>query len=264
MDERLEPETTEPNAEPPNAITGTGAVNPHVEIDYPDGRIAIVGPVPRSHLVPLEIMLRKLYERWLEFECHTEKLIKHRGAWALMQQVAALFPRLDTPGQTGFSIALLRSDKHAPQLEALFLGERQQTEQGTKFGSPKLLTLNVFIELETPDWRQPEEDEEPIPSCGDPDMDLLGSLSRAFDNSMADALLAYRTLNAGQIDRLMFAIAELHRDPAERQQEALSLDYLAWKADNPEVLDEALGIKFKIPEQHERQPAPVSELPRQS
>jgi hypothetical protein len=216
----------------------------HVEIHYPDGRLAIVGPVPRSALVPLEIMLRKIYERWLECQYNTSHLIQQNGTWKLMQQIAALFPRLDEPGKVGFSIATLRSPKHAAQLTELFLGQRNETG----YDSPQLMLLNVFVALELPAWRQPDEEDEPIPSSGDPDMDLLASLSRAFNSSMADALLAYRTLNAGQIDRLMFAIAELHRDPEDRQKEALALDYLAWKAENPEVLDEALGIKFKIPD----------------
>ena len=62
------------------------------------------------------------------------------------------------------------------------------------------------------------------------------------------AWAAYTTLSAEEIDRYLFTLNQLRRDPEERKQENLAEDYAAWKEDNQETFREAMGLKFRRPD----------------
>ena len=209
-----------------------------VEVRFPLSS-ALIAPVPRSQLVTLEILLRKLYERWIELKLSTSDLMKENASWKLMIQIANFFPRLDTPGKTGFDLSLLHDDPD--QVEALFLA---QTDDDDSLTLPKLVELNCFEPLPIPAWRIDDE-AEPTPSSGDPDMDLLAMLS--VSSNVQDAAFLMDRLSAYQLDRYLFYLAELRRDPEDRKKETLAADYSAWKEENVEAVREALGIRFDFP-----------------
>lgn len=212
----------------------------YLEIKYPYGGIALIGAVPRSKIVALEIMLRYLYDRWIEKGLATNDLLDDTGCWQMMTRIANCFPRLDVADKMGFDLSSLKSDPD--QLEALFLAQCQPDES---LIPAKLVELNCFEPLPVPAWRI-SEDTEPTPSSGDPDMDLMAMLT--VSSNAQDAAFLMDRLNTQQLDRYLFYLAELRRDPEDRTKEALSDDYLTWKNENKETVREALGIQFQFPQ----------------
>lgn len=211
-----------------------------VEIVYPNGDLAYLSPVPRSRVANLSLLLQQLYDRWIEKKLATNELLNDYGSWQLMTRIANLFPRIDLPGVLGFDLEALKDDPD--QLEALFL---TQTEDGEGELKPaKLVELGCFEPLEIPFWRQ-DDDVDPLPSSGDADMDLLAMLTTS--TTAQDAAFVMDRLTTEQLDRYLFYLAELRRDPEDRKQENLAEDYLIWKNENEDLVKEALGIKFNFP-----------------
>ncbi len=219
------------------------------EICYPDGSFAWVSAVPRWHLALMDALFQQLYMLWGEWEMETQQLLQvvnpadaselNRArvrCWQLMEMLVKNFPRIDgSSSGLGFDLEPLRCD--VLQIEALFFGQIE----GDTVKPPKLAALNQYEPVPIPDW-QIDEDATPIPSTDDPAMDLLAMLTLATSSQEAISLM--QTLSAQQIDRFISALKELKRDPAEREQEALDNDYIAWKEENPEIFREAMGIKY--------------------
>ena len=211
-----------------------------LEINYPFGSAAFISPVPRSQIVPLEIMLRKLNQRWIEKQLSTSELLNDASCWQMMTRIANFFPRIDIQGRSGFDLSPLKSDPD--QLEELFLAQSDQGDSPLRLS--KLAELNCFEPMPIPDWRI-DQDTDPTPSSGDPDMDLMAMLT--VSTNAQDAVMLMDRLNTQQLDRYLFYLSELRRDPEDRKQEFLSEDYTTWKEENPEAVREALGIQFNFP-----------------
>jgi hypothetical protein len=211
-----------------------------LEITYPNGDLAYIAPVSRARITALELLLRQLSDRWVKSKLDTAELLNDYGSWQLMNRIAAFFPRIDLPGTMGFDIDALRDDPD--QLESLFLA---QTEEGQgPLQVARLIDLSCFEPIEIPLWRLDTEDE-PIPSSGDPDMDLMAMLTAS--TTAQDAAFVMDTLSTEQLDRFLFYLAELRRDPGERRQEFLDSDYQNWKEENQDIVNDVLGIKFNFP-----------------
>ncbi|MBD1995319.1 hypothetical protein H6G00_01570 [Leptolyngbya sp. FACHB-541] len=217
------------------------------EIEYPDGRVVFIGKLPRSRLGALEVMLHKIQQRWLEFQRFSTLLIKDEPSWEIFKNVAALFPRFDRPGEWGFDLDSLRND--VLQLESLFLF---QSENGT-YTACRLMAMHVYEPLPRP---EPTEERSPIQPTDDPDMDLLASLSVGFESAQ-EAFSIYDRLDAQSIDRFLFMVGELRRDPEEREQEELAEDYAGWKEENGTEFKQSLGIKFDLASLPDAQPEPA-------
>lgn len=213
-----------------------------VEITYSNGDLAYISPVPRSRVTALGILLRQLYDRWISRELSTSDLLNDYGSWQLMLRIANFFPRIDLPEQVGFDVEALKDDPD--QLEALYLAQTEHGDGEGELKPAKLVELSCFEPIELPLWRQ-DDDVDPIPSSGDADMDLLAMLSAS--TTAQDAAFVMDRLTTEQMDRYLFYLAEIRRDPEERQQENLAEDYLAWKSENEDLVRETLGIKFNFP-----------------
>lgn len=205
-----------------------------------DGRLVLMGRLPRSRLGAFEAMLTPLQHRWLELQQVTTLLVQDKGNWELMQNIIDLFPRYDRPGTWGVDITPLRDDVR--QIESLFLYD--QDEAGTVLPC-RLISLHEYTAIERPRWQNDDSEDLSIDSSGDPDMDLLASLAVGF--SAREAFEIFDRLDAESIDRFLFYSNELRRDPEDRKAENLAQDYAEWKQDNQDDLRESLGIKFQIP-----------------
>ena len=186
-------------------------------------------------------MLRNLQTRWLEYGRFTHLLAKDDACWELMKAIAALFPRYDRPGEWGFDIEPLRENPE--QIESLFLVQ----VDGDQARACRLIELNYFEPLPRPQQDEEEALDLAITPSDDPNADLLANLTAGLE-SFTEAWAAFNTLSAEEIDRYLFTLNQLRRDPEERKQENLAQDYAAWKEENQETYREAMGIKFRRPE----------------
>jgi len=212
----------------------------YLRVDYLDGQIALIGKVSRSSLGALEALLQILQERWIAAEQQTSKMVADQGTWSVFQAIANLMTRYEIPGQKGFDLEPIRSD--IEQLERLFLFQIE----GEQYKCCQLVELLQFEPLPVPNWQQTDDSlDRMVPSCGNPEMDVLASLSVAF--TVTEAFKILDTLDAESLDRFQAHVNELRRDPEERQTENLAGDFAAWKEENSDAYQEALGIKFKRP-----------------
>ena len=194
--------------------------------------VYFIGPVSRWNWAGFQALFEWLHNRCLIKDWSIDEVISEAETLPIMQRVINLCPRLDIPGMMGFSILSITPEER----KALFFGD-EDTEA-------KLMTLHRYEPLPTQSWRS-DDDRAPIPSTDDAEMDLLASLSSVFDPRSALKLL--ETLNARQVDRLLWEMAEIQRDPTERDQEDLAEDFIAWKEENNETYRESLGLKFEFP-----------------
>ena len=187
-------------------------------------------------------MLRHLQTRWLEYGRFTHLLAKDDACWELMRAIAALFPRYDRPGQWGFDIEPLRQNPN--EIESLFLLQMD----GDQAKACRLIELNHFEPLPRPPQDEEEALDLAITPSDDPNADLLANLTAGLGDRFTEAWAAYTTLSAEEIDRYLFTLNQLRRDPEERKQENLAADYAAWKEENQETYREAVGLKFRRPD----------------
>lgn len=211
-----------------------------VEIVYPNRSKVWVSATPRSRIQSLEFLFQQLYQTWIDQNLNTTDLLTSPDSWYLIERIAKFFPRVDLPGQWGFDLKPLRND--VEQLRSLFLADLP--EGAEEYQPAKLVALNCFKPLEMPVWRATDDSTPPTPS-GNADMDMLAMLT--LSTNAQDAFDLMDRLTTEQLDRYLFYLAELRRDPEEREQEAMAEDYLAWKSENQDLVRESLGIKFNFP-----------------
>lgn len=195
--------------------------------------------LPRSQLDVLELMLNALQNRWRELGCVTQLVACDRHAWSLIVNIAGLFERVDRPKERWRIDDLLKSEIHT--IESLFLFRVQPDQLG--FDPPLLASAHAYDPIK----RRPRPaDEEPIQLSGDYDADLLAQLCNGLD-SFTEAIAAINTLDAEMLDRFLYSLDELRRDPEERLQENLAEDFEGWKQENLDIYKESLGLKFNFP-----------------
>lgn len=210
----------------------------YLTVDLPGHDVIMLNPCPRYHLSAIEAILGYLLDRWLIKNGDLDELLSTEPeCWALFQRAVNLCPRLDIPGSYGFDVHQLNSE----QLLPMFFGQQDSSGQWHR---SKLMELHHYEPLPLPDWRQ-QTDREPIPTTDDPEIDLLAMLSQHYTAS--DAIQILHTLNARQLDRLVWALAELNRNPDEREQDGLARDFAAWKQENQQEYREAMGLAFNFP-----------------
>ena len=182
-------------------------------ISLPTGAIAVLAPVPYWQLLSYEVLRSRLHSYWEDL--YFGDLAADDRAWAMLQQLINQLPRLDAPGQTGFTLGE----------EWLFLES----------------FLSDVETLHEVDAIEPAEiDATPIPSSGDPRADLLADLSFEHGGESALALLKANDLNT--LNHMIKRYNELARDPEEREQEAIALDYAEWKQENQTAYRQSLGL----------------------
>jgi hypothetical protein len=219
-----------------------------LQIDYPDGRLVLVGKISRSRLGPLEALLQCLQQRWMECDQSIAAMTANPAIWEIFEAIAAMLPRYDRPGQHGIDIKPLQN--HWDILEGLFLYQRQ----GEEYSPCRLVELLQFTPTPRPKWQDTEDANDKIPPpTDDPEMDSLSGLAVSF--SVSEALQLWDRLDAESLDRFLAHVNELRRDPEDRQMENLAQDFAAWKQENASVYEDALGLKPRRPDQ----PAPPSQ-----
>ena len=181
-------------------------------IALPTGAIAVLAPVPYWQLPAYEVIRSRL-QHWND--PYFGDLAADDRAWAMLQQLINQLPRLDTPGQTGFVLGE----------EWLFLESFLSDVE----------TLHEVSPIEPAD-----SEATPIPSSGDPRADLLADLSFEHGSESALALLKANDLNT--LNHVIKRYNELARDPKEREQEELAIDYADWKKDNQASYRKSLGL----------------------
>ena len=87
----------------------------------------IVSPVPRSKLGALDSLMQGIQSEWLRDEFSTGDTIAKDEVWAAIAKIAALLPRVDAPGTTGFDLQKIENDYE--YLERLFFGQGLTTDQ---------------------------------------------------------------------------------------------------------------------------------------
>lgn len=211
-----------------------------LDIRFPDGKVVFLGRLPRSRMNVLNTLLTELRQRWEAFGFFTYLLVRDSSSWDLMQTIIQLFPRFDRPGEWGFDLQPIRED--AQQLERLFLADVLDNQ----YRPPLLIALHSFIPMPVPKWRQDDAEDQGVDSTGDPDVDLLASLTVGLE-SAKDAFFIFNTLDAEQIDKYLHQINELRRNPEDRAEEKLADDYVAWKNEHEDEYREYLGLQFQFP-----------------
>ncbi|MEW6499096.1 MAG: hypothetical protein AB1589_42415 [Cyanobacteriota bacterium] len=191
---------------------------------------AIITPCSRAMLPSFESLLNYLHEKWRVNYQVDETVIQ------VAERVAALLPRIDSPGCFGFEVRSLS----ASEFESLFLA---QVVNG-KILPCKLIELHSF---KTEGRKQKAEGEEltpadiPIKSSGLPDADLFASLVN-IDESIDGAWRLWTRFDAEMINAMIGQLNELRRDPQERMNEYLKARFDDWKRQNRSSYYQSIGV----------------------
>jgi hypothetical protein len=204
-------------------------------------QVIVIAPVPFSRLSTFQLLTQELTKVWYELDGDTALLITDYQT--LLQQIADLFPRLDTPLQLtvyGWDVSQMEQE----EIQSMFLCEIGEDNQAIP---SKLLALHqsdVITSTETP--QEPQEGDEiddwnpPIKSCGDPEIDTIGQLTAA--TSVQDTLLLYDRFDYNTINLLIQAYNASQESPEDRRKQYLAESYQKYKKQNPDVINKALGL----------------------
>lgn len=207
-------------------------------------QVIVIAPVPFSRLTSFQLLTEELTKVWESLGGNTALLLADH--WTLLQQIADLLPRLDTPPQPtvyGWDVSLMEPD----EVQLMFLCRIEgEGEQAQAFPS-KLLALHQSdfdTSAEIP--FEPQEGDEidnwnpPIKSCGDFVVDTIGQLTAA--TSVQDTLLLYDRFDLGTINLLVQAYNASQESPEDRRKQYLAESYQKYKEQNPDVINKALGL----------------------
>lgn len=222
-------------------------------VQYPDGTVFFLDPLPRARLKNLETLLSELQTQWQEnFSRQLLPFLEDPAIQDLMQRIINLFPRHDIPGGFGIDlkpilqVAIATDDphqlKHVVQLQELFLVQLVSR----KANHCKLISFHQYEPLPAPAWQEKDPDTA-VPSSGNPDMDMLANLTLGMEGRFEAAWLAFNTLNSYQLDCFLFSLNEMRRDPEERRAQRIGEDYAAYKQENQEEWRKGMGIEVAKP-----------------
>lgn len=200
----------------------------YLVVDYSDGTIAIVYPVPRAKLSLFDDLIRRLQQRWLEFQCDTHELMaseRFQADWQIVEAIASFLP---SEPSLPLKLELIREDVEL--FQRLFLG----VVNGEEYTIAQLIDLHKF----EPRERKPRGEDDPItisdipfPSCGDYDDDALANLINAYQEF---GWFLFHNVDAERLDKMMGVLAELGRPPDERVAEYIGQLAQKWKQGNQE------------------------------
>lgn len=205
-------------------------------------QVIVIAPVAFSRLSSFQLLTEELTKVWYTLDGDTALLIADYQM--LLQQIANLFPRLDTPPQPtiyGWDVSQMEVD----EIQLMFLCEIGEDNQATP---SKLLALHqsdAITNAEIP--REPQEGDEiddwnpPIKSCGDIEIDTIGQLTAA--TSVQDTLLLYDRFDYNTINLLVQAYNASQELPEDRRKQYLAESYQKYKEQNPDVINKALGFE---------------------
>lgn len=207
-------------------------------------QVIVIAPVPFSRLTSFQLLTEELTKAWENLGGDTALLLTDH--WTLLQQIADLFPRLDTPPQPtvyGWDVSLMEPE----EIQLMFLCRIEgYGEQAQAFPS-KLLALHQSefdTSAEVP--FEPQEGDEidnwnpPIKSCGDFVIDTIGQLTAA--TSVQDTLALFDRFDLGTINLLVQAYNASQESPEDRRKQYLAESYQKYKEQNPDVINKALGL----------------------
>src|SRR6478672_3596624 len=156
-------------------------------------QVIVIAPVPFSRLTSFQLLTEELTKVWEGLDGDTALLLTNH--WTLLQQIADLFPRLDTPPQStvyGWDVSLMELE----EVQLMFLCRVEGDGEKAQALPSKLLALhqsefNASAEIPF----VPQEGDEidnwnpPIKSCGDFMIDMIGQLMAA--TSVQDTLALF-------------------------------------------------------------------------
>lgn len=198
----------------------------------------VVSPVPFSRLAVLQILIEEITNVWENLDGNTQLLLDEHCF--LVQQIANLFPRLDVPPHPatyGWDVSIMSAEK----VRELFLC---QTE-GDRVLPGKLIALHQ-IDASEALQKPPDAGEDidnwspPVKSCGNPEIDSIGQLMAAL--SVVDVLSLYDRFDLGTINLLIQAYNAAQESPEDRRKQYLAESYQKYKEQNPDIINNALGI----------------------
>lgn len=186
-------------------------------LPLPSGEVAVLAPVPYLKLGAYEALRSRLQQHWEASEQCIGELVADETAWVLIKQVVTLLPRLDSP-QVGFP-----------------LGESYLWLESFLFSD-----LDALHKVEPVESTERDDDMPPVPSSGDPLADMVADFS--FQHGSVSAIALLDRFDLQTINQVVKRSNELARDPEERQQEELAIDYNEWKANNQSAYRQSLGL----------------------
>lgn len=201
-------------------------------MEYGDGTIAIVYPVPQSQSSLFNLLAQRLLDLWLALDGHTDELVASVQGWQLIEAIAKL---IRSEKVLPFKLAPLKKDLALLERLFLYVGE----------SAGELVQLHLY---QSKQKEQPTEGEDgaptiaalPFPTTGDNDYDTIGSLLVRWTPSEVQRLLQW--LDAEALDNVLSVMGELSRNPDERLQEFVEERDRRLLDANRIVLNKALGL----------------------
>jgi hypothetical protein len=207
-------------------------------------QVIVIAPVPFSRLSSFQLLTEELTKVWENLGGDTALLLTNH--WTLLQQIADLFPRLDTPPQPtvyGWDVSLMEPE----EVQSMFLCRIEGKEaQAQAFPSELLALHQSEFDTSTKVPFEPQEGDEidnwnpPIKSCGDFVIDTIGQLTAA--TSVQDTLALFDRFDLGTINLLVQAYNASQESPEDRRKQYLAESYQKYKEQNPDVINKALGL----------------------
>lgn len=168
--------------------------------------------VRRSNLALFEALRGDLLEKWFALQFNTSLLIdRHSVQIRAIAQLVPSYPSIPASAlndpATVEPVFLTRWNAQREVLPAI------------------AVALNIYEPLGAEKReRDPDEpitiDHVPFPSSSDADCDALASLMAGLE--VGNALAIWEQFSAEQINKILFTVAELRRDPGERVEEYLA------------------------------------------
>ena len=216
-----------------------------LEIKLTDNDRAWVSAPPRASLPVLQKLLEASYH---EYVSPTESADGYRtlseSCLRYFDRILGLLPRHDSLDP------LMLAQISETELIRLFVQQMGENLQ------PLPCKLIEFLKYEpckstkeVPDLADEiTPDNIPIPSSGDADADLLGTLLCLSNGDAMSAQLLYETWDAETIDKALFAYNERQRDPRERMREYKLKEFERIKAENAKLYDKLRKGKIRPPQ----------------
>lgn len=222
-----------------------------LEITLADDDYAFVSAPPRAYLPVLQKLLEKAH---LAYKFQTSRGMLERS---VLGKVSNTLLQKPLDGYETLSEACLRPmgrilemmPRHdtidpilleqIPEVELTRLFIKQLNTDNTE----RPCKLIEFIQYEPckPTKEVPKLEDEitmdniPIPSSGNADADLLGTLLTVMDAMSAQ--LIYESWDAETIDKVLFAMNERQRNPEDRKADYMQKEFAKIKEANPSVYD---------------------------
>lgn len=184
-------------------------------LEYSDGNVAVLYPVPRAKVNLLEQLWRRLHEAWIEWGLDTRLLVRDKRHSKLIDAIAALIP---CDRVLPLSTKELKRD--IPVFEEWFLGKYQDGSVDL----PRIIKLQMFVPVPRKDRTRKEDapvtvKDLPYPTSGNNDCDTLSSLIHGFNEF---GIWMWENLPGESLDKIQYTIGELSRPGDERVSEYIN------------------------------------------